>query len=202
MKNSEEANLLCLTSIGNIKLKQKEMDDTKVSALFTLCKLCMYTIVYELTIVVLYSMDQFTFTFTSIKFLSLFLQKIIQEAEAQLASMDGVSPVHGRFYEMSSNYHKLMGNHAEYYRDALRYLGCTQLSDIASEFMAEKWNVCYQTLCFKNCLSFIESVTHFHKFKVMYVCTVMSQVESRKRGHSTLVWQLYLERESTILVNW
>ena len=60
----------------------------------------------------------------------LHFQKIIKEAEQLLDSLDGVSPAHGRFYEMSSNYHKLMGNHAEYYRDALRFLGCTDLADI------------------------------------------------------------------------
>ena len=31
VKDSEEATILCLTAIGNIKLKQKEMDATKVS---------------------------------------------------------------------------------------------------------------------------------------------------------------------------
>ena len=50
-----------------------------------------------------------------------------------LEGIDGVTPVHGAYYEMSSNYHKLMGNHAEYYRDALRFLGCTELTDIPSE---------------------------------------------------------------------
>ena len=55
---------------------------------------------------------------------------MVNEAQELLDKQDGVTPVHNRFYELSSNYHKLMGNHAEYYRDALRYLGCTELSTI------------------------------------------------------------------------
>ena len=55
---------------------------------------------------------------------------MVNEAQELLDKQDGVTPVHNRFYELSSNYHKLMGNHAEYYRDALRFLGCTELSQI------------------------------------------------------------------------
>lgn len=65
--------------------------------------------------------------------MSYLLQEIISEAQGLLDKIDGVTSVHGRFYEMCSNYHKLMGNHAEYYRDALRYLGCTDVNNIPSE---------------------------------------------------------------------
>ena len=51
-----------------------------------------------------------------------------------LDSLDGVTTVHGRFYDLISSYHKLMGNHADYYRDALRFLGCVELTDISCEF--------------------------------------------------------------------
>jgi len=47
-----------------------------------------------------------------------------------METFDGVTTVHSRFYELSSNYHKLMGNHAEYYKEALRYLGCMKMEDI------------------------------------------------------------------------
>ena len=57
---------------------------------------------------------------------------MVKEAETIMDTFDGVTPVHARYYELSSSYHKLMGNHAEYYREALRYLGCTDLEDIAS----------------------------------------------------------------------
>jgi len=41
----------------------------------------------------------------------------------------GVTPIHGRYFQLSSDYHLLMGNHNEYYREALRYLGCTKIED-------------------------------------------------------------------------
>ena len=66
-------------------------------------------------------------------FFFLFVQQVVYEAQELLDKQDGVTPVHNRFYELSSNYHKLMGNHAEYYRDALRFLGCTELTTIPSK---------------------------------------------------------------------
>ncbi|WAR07666.1 PSD13-like protein [Mya arenaria] len=72
-----------------------------------------------------------------------FLEKIkekavVEECQAILDTVDGVSAVHSRFYEVSSNYHKLMGNHAEYYKEALRFLGCTPLETIPSGEHAER----------------------------------------------------------------
>ncbi|KAK2171052.1 hypothetical protein NP493_1108g00022 [Ridgeia piscesae] len=58
------------------------------------------------------------------------VKAIITEAEKVLDAIDGITAVHGSFYDMSSRYHKLMGNHADYYTHALRFLGCTELSDI------------------------------------------------------------------------
>lgn len=54
-------------------------------------------------------------------------QTITEECQGILDNIDGVTTVHGRFYELTSNYHKLMGNHAQYYQEALRFLGCTEL---------------------------------------------------------------------------
>ncbi|KAK2162355.1 hypothetical protein LSH36_100g10017 [Paralvinella palmiformis] len=67
----------------------------------------------------------------TIEFLDKIKEKqVLKDAESVLDSIDGISTVHGRFYELSSNYHKLMGNHALYYREALRFLGCIDLADI------------------------------------------------------------------------
>ena len=64
-------------------------------------------------------------------------QVLIEDCEKILNDIDGVSPVHGRFYELTSNYHKLMGNHAQYYQEALRFLGCTDLKVTVLDFQIE-----------------------------------------------------------------
>ncbi|XP_042902309.1 26S proteasome non-ATPase regulatory subunit 13 [Parasteatoda tepidariorum] len=61
------------------------------------------------------------------------VKKIIEETQVMIDEMDGITSVHGRFYQLSSNYHQINGQHAQYYRDALRYLGCTDLDDIDVE---------------------------------------------------------------------
>lgn len=38
---------------------------------------------------------------------SFHLQSIVEQARAILETIDGVSAVHGRFYELCSNYHKV-----------------------------------------------------------------------------------------------
>jgi 26S proteasome regulatory subunit N9 len=65
-------------------------------------------------------------------------KKVLEEAETLLNTIDGVSAVHGRFYELSSNYYRIIGKHAEYYRDALRFLGCTEITDIPVSEQAER----------------------------------------------------------------
>ena len=63
-----------------------------------------------------------------------FLQKIIEESEENLDALPGVTVVHSRFYELCSNYHQRLCNHNEYYKDALRYLGCVPLDKIPSNW--------------------------------------------------------------------
>ncbi|CAB0039456.1 unnamed protein product [Trichogramma brassicae] len=58
-------------------------------------------------------------------------KKIIEEVEVMLDAMDGVSSVHGRFYLLASRLYRLQGKHAEYYRTALRYLGCIELNTLS-----------------------------------------------------------------------
>ncbi|GFR04318.1 26S proteasome non-ATPase regulatory subunit 13 [Trichonephila clavata] len=60
-------------------------------------------------------------------------KEIIESTEKMIEAMDGISQVHGRYYQLSSDYHQINGQHAEYYRDALRYLGCIDLSEINDE---------------------------------------------------------------------
>lgn len=51
--------------------------------------------------------------------------------EKMLDDFDGVTAVHGRFYQLASNFYRLQGKHADYYHTALRYLGCIELSDLS-----------------------------------------------------------------------
>ncbi|XP_062405678.1 26S proteasome non-ATPase regulatory subunit 13-like [Sardina pilchardus] len=57
-------------------------------------------------------------------------KKLVEEVEETLNNLAGVTSVHGRFYDLSSKYYRFVGNHALYYRDALRYLGCVDIKDI------------------------------------------------------------------------
>lgn len=50
-----------------------------------------------------------------------------------LNNLPGVTSVHGRFYDLSSRYYRIIGNHASYYKDALRYLGCVDIKDLPGE---------------------------------------------------------------------
>ncbi|ELU00358.1 hypothetical protein CAPTEDRAFT_21954 [Capitella teleta] len=86
---------------------------------------------------------------------------IITEAEQKLESMDKVTSVHGRFYNLASNFHKLMSHHADYYRDALRYLGCTDLADIPSAEQVERaFNLGLAAILGKGIYNFGELLAH------------------------------------------
>ncbi|XP_007606304.1 26S proteasome non-ATPase regulatory subunit 13-like [Cricetulus griseus] len=47
-----------------------------------------------------------------------------------LNNLPGVTSVHSRFYDLSSKYYQTIGNHASYYKDALRFLGCVDIKDL------------------------------------------------------------------------
>lgn len=58
-------------------------------------------------------------------------QQLIEDVEEMLNNLPGVTSVHGRFYDLSSKYYRIVGNHAMYYKDALRYLGCVDVKDLS-----------------------------------------------------------------------
>lgn len=68
--------------------------------------------------------------------LSVCFQKITEEVEEMLNNLPGVTSVHGRFYDLSSKYYRIIGNHAAYYKDALRYLGCVDIKDLPGRLKA------------------------------------------------------------------
>ena len=55
--------------------------------------------------------------------------------------LEGVTDVHGRFYKLYSDFYRIKGNHAEYYRSALRYLGCINLDTLSDEEKVQQ--ACY-----------------------------------------------------------
>lgn len=56
------------------------------------------------------------------------VKAILEEISPLIDAETGVTPIHGRYFQLASDYHLLSGNHNEYYRNALRYLGCTNLA--------------------------------------------------------------------------
>jgi len=83
----------------------------------------------------------------------------VKEAQTLLDTLDEVTSVHGRFYELASNYHMLMGNHAEYYRDALRYLGCMDLAQVVDQ-ADRAFNLGLAAILGKNVYNFGELLAH------------------------------------------
>lgn len=65
-------------------------------------------------------------------------KKIIEESLEKLDALPGVTAVHSRFYELCSNYHQILCNHNEYYKDALRYLGCVEIDTIPEAEQQER----------------------------------------------------------------
>jgi len=59
------------------------------------------------------------------------IRKMIEETREQLDKIPGVTSVHAPFFKVSSHYQKEVGNHAGYYREALRYLGCEDLDGLS-----------------------------------------------------------------------
>ncbi|XP_066584466.1 26S proteasome non-ATPase regulatory subunit 13-like [Prorops nasuta] len=60
-------------------------------------------------------------------------KRIIDEVETMLDNADGITSVHGRYYLLASRLYRLQGKHAEYYRTALRYLGCIELNTLSKQ---------------------------------------------------------------------
>lgn len=89
------------------------------------------------------------------------VKKLIKEAQALLDSLDGVTTVHGRFYDLSSNYSKVIGSYNEYYRDALRFLGCMDITLIPeAELQQRAFNLSLAALLGSDVYNFGELLAH------------------------------------------
>jgi len=89
------------------------------------------------------------------------VKKLLKEAEALLNTLDGVTTVHGRFYDLSSNYCKVIGSYNEYYRDALRFLGCMDISQLPeAELQQRAFNLSLAALLGNEVYNFGELLAH------------------------------------------
>jgi len=89
------------------------------------------------------------------------VKKLIKEAETLLNSLDGVTTVHGRFYDLSSNYCKVIGSYNEYYRDALRFLGCMDITQLPeAELQQRAFNLSLAALLGNEVYNFGELLAH------------------------------------------
>ena len=61
------------------------------------------------------------------------VKQLLEEVGPVIDDHTGVTPVHARYYELSSAYYQVIGNHCLYYRDALRFLGCSHFEDLSQD---------------------------------------------------------------------
>lgn len=116
VKNSTEAKVLCMTSIGLLHLRADKLEETK---------------------------------------------KVIKEAQNLLDTIDGVTTVHGRFYDLSSTYSKVTGSFNDYYRDALRLLGCMDITQLPKHELQERaFNLSLAALLGNEIYNFGELLAH------------------------------------------
>lgn len=57
-------------------------------------------------------------------------KEIIENIDQKIDNEYGITTVHARFFQLASDYYQKIGDHAEYYRNALRYLGCCSTAGI------------------------------------------------------------------------
>lgn len=62
------------------------------------------------------------------------VKKIILELKEVLEEAGNVTPVHGKYYMLASQYYKRVGQHADYYRCGLQFLGCSM-----DEYPRDQW---------------------------------------------------------------
>ncbi|XP_017084156.1 26S proteasome non-ATPase regulatory subunit 13 [Drosophila eugracilis] len=61
-------------------------------------------------------------------------KKIIEELRDVLEEAGNVTPVHGKYYMLASQYYRRVGKHSDYYRCGLQFLGCS-----LDEYPRDQW---------------------------------------------------------------
>merc|ERR1711884_951550 len=86
---------------------------------------------------------------------------IVEEIEGLLEEVEGVGKVHGHYYLLATELYKTEGDHANYYRSALRYLGCADLSELAMpDQQSHAFHLCLAALLGKDVYNFGELLAH------------------------------------------
>ncbi|XP_055923679.1 26S proteasome non-ATPase regulatory subunit 13 [Eupeodes corollae] len=62
-------------------------------------------------------------------------KKIIEELREVLEEAGNVTPVHGKYYLLASQYYRRVGQHSDYYRCGLQFLGCS-----LEDYPKEEWS--------------------------------------------------------------
>lgn len=89
------------------------------------------------------------------------VKQLIKDAQALLDTLDGITTVHGRFYDLSSSYSKVIGSYNEYYRDALRFLGCMDLTQLSEKELQQRaFNLSLAALLGNEVYNFGELLAH------------------------------------------
>lgn len=61
-------------------------------------------------------------------------RKIIEDLKEVLEVSGNVTPVHGKYFLLASQYYRRVGKHSDYYRCGLQFLGCS-----LNEYPKEEW---------------------------------------------------------------
>jgi len=89
------------------------------------------------------------------------MKAILEEVDEILRQFDGISEVHGRFYQLQSKFFLDQGNLTEYYKSALKFLGCTPLKDLPlSEQKEHAKNLAISSLVAEGIYNFGELLAH------------------------------------------
>ncbi|XP_015789826.1 26S proteasome non-ATPase regulatory subunit 13 [Tetranychus urticae] len=124
------------------------------------------------------------------------VKKILGEIGPIIDEQTGITPIHGRYFQLSSDYNQIIGNHVEYYRNALRFLGCSSIDNESDEHLENRaFALALAALLGESIFNFGELLQH-------------PIVEYLKRKHNWLLDLLYafnagdLERFEKLKPQW
>jgi len=88
-------------------------------------------------------------------------KEIVEEIDGLLDDVEGVGRVHAQYYLLATELYKVKGDHADYYRAALRFLGCSELSDLTlEEQQSHAFHLSLAALLGKGIYNFGELLAH------------------------------------------